>query len=424
METTAGSQGSKRGLIDTPEIANIAITKIEIPQTWKCSNCTFENMNNNLKCNICGFLPLNVMDINNINSNNNNNNNNNNRISITEQSKTWSCDDCTFDNIGENTQCEMCGAYQSQTIEFDTDHLYSRYSRYSRYSSRDDHNNQDPNLSENESIMLPLSPTNNNNNNKYEYIYNHDDDDDNDDDDANDISYNYIDKGIKLNNNNNNNNNKSYYENKNKMIAWNRFKRRLFIKRILLIIAYIFSFVVEIHFMNIFSFWIYFPATLSLMILIMLIIPFFVSINKFLCINHWLLRSITHFIFRCLNIIIAITPLLCIGYKSNQNDIIFYLMSSFILIHFISIFCIDFVVYDEYSFIVSSFKIFLHFIERYNYKLNNDGSWTNPLSNIKCINQSNNNKPIGLCQIIFTLFHISGIIGTYSMALLLIKNVF
>ena len=332
--------------------------------TWKCSNCTFENSHTNLKCNICGYLPLNK---------------------ISESLQTWDCNDCTFDDNGENIKCEMCGAYKSQIIEIDVDNLYSQYSRYSN-----------PNLSDNESIvMLPLSPS------KNQYIHiNNDDIDKNSDDD---ISYN---EAIKDNHN-------SDYIN-----IWDKFKKRLLIKRVILIISYLTAFGIQL-FLDTFVFWIYFPVILGLMLLMMSIISIYTKMNQFLCVQHWLLRSICHLLFRCLNIIISLEPLICIGYHSNHNQYIFYSMCSFILIHFITTFCIDWIIYDENTFIVSAFKMFLFLPERFNYKLNNDGSWTNPMQNVKCLINTSIIHPIGIYQILILIFHIIGIIGTYSMCLLL-----
>ena len=91
--------------------------------SWKCKKCTFENSNNNIKCNICGSL--------------------NSPNIYVEASKTWSCEECTYDNNEQITQCEMCGNMQSTHFEVDLNNL--------------NNNQHDPNLSDNESIAISLS---------------------------------------------------------------------------------------------------------------------------------------------------------------------------------------------------------------------------------------------------------------------------
>eukprot|EP01083_Nonionella_stella_P037162 101318_1 len=328
---------------------------------WKCSICTFENYDS-IKCRICGHF-------------------------IQEQSKTWSCEDCTYDNGVYSIHCQRCGASMSP---------------------RNEHEN--PNLSDNDSISI-VSSSSTHNGHTYRHLslteYS---------DDVHDISYHDSAHAHHPQI-------KAKHGNGHKV--WRGFVCKLFMKRMLFISSYMFSFVVQRQLIDLFSFCIYCPLLLIAIVLSMMFIPYFPhKIYSFLCLQHWLLRTVFHLMFRILNVINAILPLLCIGYEPisylQRTDRMFYGMCMFILMYVISACGVDFVVYDASKCIVAAFKVFLHFVERYNYKLNDDGTWTNPLEDVKCVDQVNS-KPIGVVQTVWCVFHFIGVIGTYTFCIFVVQ---
>lgn len=64
---------------------------------WNCVCCTFRNMNNNENCEICGTRNPDLSPSTNSNAN-------------SEFSKTsWNCPVCTLRNPLTKSQCQMCG---------------------------------------------------------------------------------------------------------------------------------------------------------------------------------------------------------------------------------------------------------------------------------------------------------------------------
>ena len=92
---------------------------------WRCTNCTYQNFQDNNECDVCGELKQSSTELNNNNSMSDNQLcfasvfNTGNRASI--ENMSWICTTCTYENPQNVQVCEMCDEHKTLEEEEEDD---------------------------------------------------------------------------------------------------------------------------------------------------------------------------------------------------------------------------------------------------------------------------------------------------------------